>query len=354
MVLSLALVACSGTPPEPEAASDLSAAIERTFLHATPVRDVQFSADGERLAAASADGEVKIWRVGDGTLIRTLAHPSGVTSIAFAPDGEWLVTGADDGQVRRWRLDDGTLVQTLAATPQPDATTSTKTGGESRQDSAVRTVAISADGQLLAAAGDRKSIGVWHMPDGVMTQTLGGHTLPVTSIAFSPDGAVLASGSLDRSLRLWRLDGSAPVRSIGRQMQAIESIAFAPDGRLLASGGDDDKVLVWEIATGLLVATLDTGSRPVHSLAFSSDGRYLAAGTRDKSAFGELLQRTFGARAAGGRTDTIRVWRASDGSPVLNLAGHSDDVTAVRFSPDGRRLASGSTDGTVILWRLRP
>ncbi len=351
--LALALVACSDAPPEPAAASDLSPGIERTFLHATAVRDVEFSSDGQRLATASADGEVKIWRVGDGTLMQTLTHPSGVTSVAFSPDGEWLATGADDGQVRRWRVDDGTLVQALTARSQPDAASGR---GEAAGSGglAVRTVAVSPDGQSLAAAGDGQTISVWHMPDGVMTQTLGGHTMPVSAIGFSPDGQLLASGSLDQSLRLWRLDGSVPVRSIARQTQAIETIAFGAGGQLLASGGDGAKVLLWEVGTGWLVRVLETGSRPVYSVAFSADGRYIAAGTRDKSLFGELLQRTFGARAAGGRTDTIRVWRVNDGSPVVSLAGQADDVTAVRFSPDGRRLASGSKDGTVLLWRLRP
>jgi WD40 repeat protein len=352
--LSLALVACSGTPPQPEAVSDLNPRVEQTFLHAAAVRDVEYSADGQRLATASADGTVKVWRVGDGALMHTLAHPSGVTSIAFSPDGEWLATGAEDGKVRRWRVDNGTLVQTLAASSQSETATPAQTGGGGHQGSAVRSVAVSADGQQLAAAGDSMSITVWHVPDGAMTHTLRGHTMPVSAIGFSPDRQLLARGSLDQSLRLWRLDGSEPVRSISRRTQAIETIAFGAGGELLASGGDAAKVLLWEVGTGWLVRVLDTESRPVHSVAFSGDGQFLAAGTRDKSALGELVQRIFGARAAGGRTDTIRVWRVRDGAPVASLAGQADDVTAVRFSPDGRRLASGSADGTVLLWRLRP
>jgi WD40 repeat protein len=351
--VAVALIACSRTSPEAPAPSELSPRVERSFLHGRAVREVEFSADGQRLATASVEGDVKIWRVGDGALMQTLAHPSGVTSVAFSPDGEWLATGAEDGQVRRWRVDNGTLLQTLTARSQPDAETARGTAAGDK-GLAVRSVAVSADGQSLAAAGDGLAISIWHVPDGTMTQTLGGHTMPVSAIGFSPDAPLLASGSLDRSLRLWRLDGSVPVRTIAHQTQAIETIAFGAGGQLLASGGDEAKVMLWEVATGWLVRVLDAGSRPVHSVAFSADGQYLAAGTRDKSAVGELIQRIFGARAAGGRTDTIRIWRVKDGSPVVTLAGQADDVTSVRFSPDGRRLASGSSDGTVFLWRLRP
>jgi WD40 repeat protein len=125
------------------------------------------------------------------------------------------------------------------------------------------------------------------------------------------------------------------------------SVAFSPDGAVLASGGCEDlarglgidlcfqgEVRFWNAANGEQLAVLQghTGSEFafVTSLAFSPDGRILASGAGD---------------------DTIILWDVESREPLgPPLSGHSGDVTSVAFSPDGRMLASGSRDRSIILW----
>jgi WD40 repeat protein len=65
------------------------------------------------------------------------------------------------------------------------------------------------------------------------------------------------------------------------------------------------------------------------SVAFSPDGKRLATGSND---------------------DTVKLWDAATGQELLTLKGHSNSIFSVAFSPDSKRLATRSEDGTVKLW----
>jgi WD40 repeat protein len=85
------------------------------------------------------------------------------------------------------------------------------------------------------------------------------------------------------------------------------------------------------LSQGQPVRTLTGHTNLVSSVAFSPDGRLLASGSWDQ---------------------TIKLWGVASGSLVRTLTGHTDDVNSVAFSPDGRLLASGSWDKTIKLWDI--
>ena len=89
---------------------------------------------------------------------------------------------------------------------------------------------------------------------------------------------------------------------------------------------------LWDPATGAEQAALTGHDGPVTAVAFSPDGRRLASASWD---------------------GTVRLWDPATGAEQAALTGHDGPVTAVAFSPDGRRLASASDDGTVRLWTAR-
>lgn len=196
--------------------------------------------------------------------------------------------------------------------------------------------------------------------------TLAGHTERFSAIAFSPDGKWLASGSEDSTVRIWDAGNGKEITTLkGHGKNAVVSVAFSPDARSLVSAGYDGTLKVWDVASGEEKRTINDDSGCIKCIAFSSDGRRLASGgalehaVRDLSAsvlgrlgspLGEgplLVAFEIVARRTMGK---VRIWDLSNGQEVSTLKGHTEEVSGVTFSPDGRLLASGSEDGTARIW----
>ncbi|GAD82878.1 TIR domain-containing protein [Nocardia asteroides NBRC 15531] len=205
------------------------------------------------------------------------------------------------------------------------------------------TLAISPDGRSVVAGGQDGEIRWWDVVDG-RTAVFPGHEGTVNSVAFSPDGRQFVSGGDDTTVRIWNVMSPAdPPEILRRHSQQVKSVAWSPDGRRIASGsigGVDIAAAAPEFGNGLLLWDADTRQpvgRPlvghdglVNSVAFSPDGTRLASGATD---------------------GTIRLWNAGTGaSEGTPLTGHSGWVVGVGFSPDNHRLASIAWDGTMRIW----
>jgi len=105
-------------------------------------------------------------------------------------------------------------------------------------------------------------------------------------------------------------------------------ISFSPDGAQLAAAMGRYESKVLAVRSGAVIHTLQ-GTGSIYHVCFTPDGRNLATGDAE---------------------GTVVLWDAKSGKEVRRLKAHTNAVTGVCFSPDGKRLATTSTDGTLNVW----
>ncbi len=131
---------------------------------------------------------------------------------------------------------------------------------------------------------------------------------------------------------------------------SILSVALSPHGELLAAGTATGEIRLWHAASGLLLQTLREHTDWVRSVVFSPDGKTLASGSSEVSS---VAFSPDGKTLASSSFDqTVRLWEVSSGQCLNILQGHASMVSSVAFSPDGKTLASGSDDRAVRLWEV--
>ncbi|MGH4035027.1 WD40 repeat domain-containing protein [Actinomycetota bacterium Odt1-20B] len=289
---------------------------EVTWRGLASVEDVAFSPDGRSLAAASGNAAY-ILDSSDGHEVSRVRHSSSnrrlgvqfgvVWSVAFGVNGRRLATGGGDHTGRIWDPRDGRALLTVRhMTPR----------------GFVRRVTFSPDGARLVTAGGDHTVRVWDARDGHALLKMS-HDKDVWDVAFSPDGARIASVGEDGTARVWdSLDGRELLRIVTGFATGVD---FSRDGHHIVTAGDN--AVVW------------------HSRSGREDLRVPG------SAWNVAFSPADPPRIAIAREESAIVVDASSGREIAGLT-HDEMVMSVAFSPDGRRLATGSSDGTARVWRL--
>jgi WD40 repeat protein len=192
-----------------------------------PVTAAAFSRDGSRLA--TADDAVRIWKVSNGTEAGPLPG-SGVRirALAFDRSGEHLAAAGADGVVRVWR--GSRLVHTL-------------TGHKGW----VRTVAFGPDAQLVSAGSD-DTIRTWDLATGDESGYASDLGYRALVLAAHPADGSFAVGCADGTVRLCAPPRWSEAAVLDGHVQGVTSVCFDPSGSHLATSGLDGTARVWDLA----------------------------------------------------------------------------------------------------------
>ena len=280
------------------------------------ISEIQYASDGALLVVATGIG---IW-IYDTTTYQEVAlltaHTSAVKCLAFSPDGHILASGGEDGTILLWHRSTGA---------QKVLTGSTKS---------VSNLVFSPDGQTLAN-GSGGTIRFWDTITGEQKAALTGLPEHISNLSFSPDGKTIVSVTWGSEICISDTFTGKPKKTFKvPNTDSVFSVAFSPDGQIVAIGSRDGNIYLSDLNTGELKFTLTGHSEDVESVAFSPDGKTVAS-----SSYVD---------------ETVRIWDVHTGEHRLTLTGHTGDIEGLAFSPDGKTLASsGSGDGTIRFWDVR-
>jgi len=336
------------------------------FEGSAVVNAIAFDPSGRLLATGTEHGIVRVWNVARRvSLYATLTgHEGFVNALAFSPDSATLASAGQDGTVRLWRTRDESLGVPVTLGNAVDLAPVSGGGlavGMTDQKSLVlaapdwkrgillgrrtgysKDVAASPDGRLVALADYNGEVTVWDVRSGRQVGGALGNKKAgyVESVAFSPDSRYLAAAGWHGTIRVWRAPSwsivdqplHSDVRRLGGVTGGFDVVMFAPDGTLVTAVST--MVNLWDIRGNRILGPKQISvPTSVDSAALSRDGRLIA--------LGDVNSRV--------RVLDLRTRRI--GTP---LAGHTDQVDSVAFSPDGRMLASASAlDDTIRLWDVR-
>lgn len=256
--------------------SDIRAVVRTLSGHRGNVNGIAFLPDGSHLFSVSGEnalfGEIKQWRVSDGSLVRTLTgHKDTIYSVAVSPDGKILATGSYDQKVKLWDIDSGKELKTLNG-----------------HNGAVFGLAFRPDGKILASASADRTVKLWNVAKGERTDTLSQPLKDEYAVAWSADGKKLYAGGADNRVRVWSISENAventdPIlESKFAHEGAILRLNFSQDGKLLLSSADDRTVKVWDAATLRERLLLEKQSDWCAGICFISDNE-IALGRMDGS-----------------------------------------------------------------------
>lgn len=196
---------------------------------------------------------------------------------------------------------------------------------------------------LLASGSGDSTARIWNMNDNspspnqlVLRHCIqkGGTEVPsnkdVTSLDWNSDGTLLATGSYDGFARIWTTDGHL-ASTLGQHKGPIFALKWNRKGNYILSAGVDKTTIIWDASTGQCTQQFAFHTAPALDVDWQSNTSFASCST----------------------DQCIHVCKLGADKPVKTFTGHTNEVNAIKWDPQGALLASCSDDMTLKIWSMK-
>ena len=373
--------------------------------YANSVAFVDFSPDGRRIVSCLSNEIVCVWDVETGQITAGpfVGHTDRVVCAVYSTDGNNILSASTDGTIRTWNTERGAVVESVTvaidnkvhfaafshnrkniAWARGDGLNGNYTAYISVHDvetgsivsdifghSPITCFAFSPDDKTVVSGSQDGTICVWStQTGGLVAGPFEGHQDDVRCISYSHNGTFIVSGSYDKTTRLWKVGGTPPQKWVHEgHTGPVHSVSFSSDGRRVVSVSGDWAVHICDVETGeVVVGPLKGHVDGIYRVAISPDGRHIASGSWGGTVYvwnvevdwkqGGLLDgddfiyclalSNDRKHVVLGSDEMILYWDVETGKLVdIPYEGDSSAVWSIAYLPDGKRVVSGSIDGTI-------
>ena len=309
--------------------------------HRDAVRALAFDADG-LLRTASADNTVKIWNLETHKEVSTIRLPgntsNSITDAVFSPNGRMLyLRRTSPGNISDRKVLDLSTGKEGFSVPAP-------TGILAGLGLGYGPIAFAPDSRILVTtgAGATQVLQSFDLATGQEQAPFALHPgAPTRSVVLSSDGLKLAAITETGAKIMGSYVGEKTVDL--EHSQTVFTPALSTDGTAFAASTGSVSILdtrtpithnetirLWDTSTGREGWAINL-NKAVIDIQFQPGGQLIAAALDDH---------------------TIRLLNNTNGTEVARMTGHTDRISGLRFTPDGMRLVSAGSDGTVRIWRV--
>ncbi len=342
---------------------------------------VTFSPDGKTLACIARDSTIHLLDAGTLKEIGPITgHTSYVSRLKFTADGKALFSAGGNRAILEWDMT--ALGQQRTLFTDVDGPTQMQHGWQAVdvspngkvvalvpytqpaikvEDDAVhlfesgtgkelfvlrgnkeepKSVVFSSNGNLLASTG-KDGIRLWDVATGKQLHWLQEQLSAFVAVAFSHDDNVLGFATADGTIQLRESGTAKEIRRWSTEQKSITALAFSSDGKMVvALAGKEAQV--WDAESGKRVLTFGGLDGLFNSVGFSPSGRILAIGGFHKINPTEVE----------GRTAKVILLETWSGQELRRIDLPQGTKCSLAVAPDGRTLATGGYDSTILLWDL--
>lgn len=336
------------------------------------VNALVWSPDGHRLAAAAVGGPIPVYETAAGTLLHQLpGHGFGTSAIAWAASGKHFASAGQDGKARFWDLQSGQETQQLAGGAPWVERLAWCPGADLLVTAAGKKLRLwDATGRLLREYPDAKNT----IADIQWKPIVPSPPTPLprrSEVGTEPILASVAYGQLS----LWSPDKTDPLSRFEWKGSMLV-LAWSPDGKYIATGDQDSTVHFWIVESGEDLQMFGYPTK-VRELSWDRTSRYLATGggsvpcvwdctgkgpagttplqfeahTEKLSAL--AFQKAGPILASAGEDGLLALWHPGRQQSAVALARLAAPITQISWSPDDRRIAVGTDQGTIAVFAVK-